>query len=243
MVTDIVTAKQATSLGSPQFVPDRNGVVNSAILVNSTFSAWQLPVDTYFQGDTTVTLWVKTMSVCLSSSSNYAALGNFYSVLYFLVFKFTSPLIIFYRNEVSFNNDVTSGMSYYPAAVFMGQKNDCTSHFEVTDLLGKARILNNGSIKVASGTWNHLAYVYEKNDLRIYVNGTLSTSGPGTGSLINSTSVNTTRNFNYLGMAKLSQSYVGNSMLDEVRLYNKALSQAQIQLDMATASGIAPGIC
>jgi hypothetical protein len=44
-------------------------------------------------------------------------------------------------------------------------------------------------------------------------------------------------------MAKLGQSYVGNYMLDEVRLYNKALSQAQVQLDMAAASGIASGIC
>jgi hypothetical protein len=78
---DLVTASQATSLGSPQFVPDRNGVANSAILVNSSSSAWQLPVDTYFQGDTTVTLWVKTMSIFY-----YEAFGNFYSVLYLFAF-------------------------------------------------------------------------------------------------------------------------------------------------------------
>jgi hypothetical protein len=84
--------------------------------------------------------------------------------------------------------------------------------------------------------------VFENTDLRIYVNGTLSSSGTIiTFSVINSSSVNTTRNFNYLGMAKYGD--VGNSTLDEVRLYNKALSQAQVQLDMATASGIAPGIC
>jgi hypothetical protein len=74
-VTDTITGKQATSLGSPQFVPDRNGLANGAILVNSTASSWQLPVDTYFQGDTTVTLWVKT--IC---SSSYVPFGKFYSV-------------------------------------------------------------------------------------------------------------------------------------------------------------------
>jgi hypothetical protein len=84
-VMDLVTASQATSLGSPQFVPDRNGVANSAILVNSSSSAWQLPVDTYFQGDTTVTLWAKRVSACPSGTDS-AALGIFYSVLYFLAF-------------------------------------------------------------------------------------------------------------------------------------------------------------
>jgi hypothetical protein len=35
-----------------------------------------------------------------------------------------------------------------------------------------------------------------------------------------------------------------NALLDEVRLYNKALTQAQIQLDMNTPSGILPnGVC
>jgi hypothetical protein len=44
-------------------------------------------------------------------------------------------------------------------------------------------------------------------------------------------------------MEGLHQHFVGNSMIDEVRLYNKALSQTQVQLDMTTTSGIAPGIC
>jgi hypothetical protein len=80
MVTDIVTGKQATSLGSPQFVTDRNGSANGAILVNSTSSAWQLPVDTYFQGDTTVTLWVKANAAYCSDS----AFGNCYIFLLYL---------------------------------------------------------------------------------------------------------------------------------------------------------------
>jgi hypothetical protein len=62
-VTDVITGLNATSLGSPQFVTDRNGVANGAIWVNGTMAtAWQLPVDTYFQGDTTITMWVKKIA-------------------------------------------------------------------------------------------------------------------------------------------------------------------------------------
>jgi hypothetical protein len=61
-VTDVITGLNATSLGSPQFVTDRNGVANGAIWVNSIATAWQLPVDTYYQGDTTVTMWLKKVA-------------------------------------------------------------------------------------------------------------------------------------------------------------------------------------
>jgi hypothetical protein len=129
----------------------------------------------------------------------------------------------------------------FPAYVFIGQTVDCTNVFQISDVSGKATSYTQGTIQTSTGTWNHLAYVYEKTDLRIYVNGTLSTRG-SSGS-INSSSVNTSRNYNYLGMATLGYMNVGNSMLDEVRLYNKALSQTQVQLDMARESYIAPGIC
>jgi hypothetical protein len=67
-VTDTVTGKSATSNGSPRFISDRNGVADGALWVNgSAATAWQLPTDTYFQGDTTVTMWLKK-SLCQSGS-------------------------------------------------------------------------------------------------------------------------------------------------------------------------------
>jgi hypothetical protein len=128
--------------------------------------------------------------------------------------------------------------------VFIGQTNNCSTFFYITDRSGKEYAYTYGSIKTSAGTWNHVAYVYEKADLRIYLNGTLSSSKIfySSASLINSSSVNTTRNFNFLG-GGLNYNYVGTKWLDEVRLYNKALSKAQVKLDMATASDIAPGIC
>jgi hypothetical protein len=66
-VTDTITGKQATSLGSPQFAPDRNGIAYGAILINSTSSVWQLPADNYFQGDTSVSMWINNKKPCTDS--------------------------------------------------------------------------------------------------------------------------------------------------------------------------------
>jgi hypothetical protein len=66
-VTDLITGRNGTSQ-TPQFVADRNGVANGAIWVNgSVETTWQLPADTYFQGDTTMTMWVKKIA-CISGS-------------------------------------------------------------------------------------------------------------------------------------------------------------------------------
>jgi hypothetical protein len=52
-VKDTITGQQATSLGSPQFVADRNGLADGAILVNSTCQSWHLLSrrhDSYYVG-------------------------------------------------------------------------------------------------------------------------------------------------------------------------------------------------
>jgi hypothetical protein len=56
-VTDMIGGQSASSQ-SPLFVADRFGAVNGAIRVNSAATSWQLPVDIYYQGDTTITMWV-----------------------------------------------------------------------------------------------------------------------------------------------------------------------------------------
>jgi hypothetical protein len=67
----VITGFKATSLW-PHFVTDRNGIENGATEINSTYNIWKLPVDTYFQGDTTVTMWVKRIGSyigCLGSGT------------------------------------------------------------------------------------------------------------------------------------------------------------------------------
>jgi hypothetical protein len=101
----------------------------------------------------------------------------------------------------------------------------------VTDLVG--------TIKVPLGQWYHLACVYKGRNASVYVNGTLSVSA--TNSLIDSATINITRVNNCFGYTDVPD--IPNVLLDEIRLYKKALTQAQVLTDMNTASGIAAGIC
>ena len=77
-------------------------------------------------------------------------------------------------------------------------------------------------------TWTHVAASYDGSQLRLYVNGALVASTAVTGSY----QVNT----NPLwigGNAVYGEHFQGK--LDELRIYNRALTQAEIQQDMTTA--------
>ena len=79
-----------------------------------------------------------------------------------------------------------------------------------------------------TGTWTHLAATYDGANLRLFVNGVQTASRALTGSIVTTT-----------GLLKIG----GNSsypewfsgLIDEVRIYNRALTAAQIQTDMATS--------
>jgi hypothetical protein len=131
---------------------------------------------------------------------------------------------------------------YFPAVVSLVQFENCQSFFQISDIDGQKYSHAYGWKKAPSVTWYHLAYVYENTDLRIYVNGELSSDGIVYGWPISSSSVNTTRMHNFLGKSWFDYP-VGHFELDEVKVYNKALSQDQVQRDMIAASGITPGIC
>jgi hypothetical protein len=101
----------------------------------------------------------------------------------------------------------------------------------------------NGKIKLPVETWYHLAYVYKGTTVSIYANGTLSQSQSY---FLTSSTVNVVREPNYIGMGEgLNRVYVhiSNTVLDEIKLFNKALTPEQILLDMNAVNGIAPGIC
>jgi Concanavalin A-like lectin/glucanases superfamily/Chitobiase/beta-hexosaminidase C-terminal domain/IPT/TIG domain/Fibronectin type III domain len=85
-----------------------------------------------------------------------------------------------------------------------------------------------GSAQLAANTWTHLAMTYDGTTLKIFVNGTLTSSITQAGSITTSTNA-----LQIGGDATYGQYFKG--LIDEVRVYNIALSQAQIQTDMATA--------
>ena len=93
-----------------------------------------------------------------------------------------------------------------------------------------------GTSALPTNTWSFLTETYDGTTVRLYVNGTQVSSTAHTGSISTSTNPLTIG-----GDTPYSQYFTG--LLDNVRVYNVALSAAQIQTDMATpVSGpTAPG--
>ena len=84
-----------------------------------------------------------------------------------------------------------------------------------------------GGVALPANVWTHLAGTYDGATVRLFVNGTQVASAAITGAIATST-----------GALRIG----GNSMwgeyfqgtIDEVRIYNRALTPAEIQTDMVT---------
>ena len=87
-----------------------------------------------------------------------------------------------------------------------------------------------GTASLAANTWAHLALTYDGAVLRLYVNGVQVSSVSQTGNLL------TSNNPLQIGGDSIFGQYFAGT-IDEVRVYNTALTQSQIQADMATPVG------
>jgi hypothetical protein len=90
-----------------------------------------------------------------------------------------------------------------------------------------------GTAKLSVNTWTHLAATYDGSVLRLYVNGTQVSTRTLGGSILTSTSA-----LRIGGNSIWGEYFAG--LIDEVRIYNRALTTAEIQTDMNTAIGGAP---
>jgi hypothetical protein len=90
-----------------------------------------------------------------------------------------------------------------------------------------------GTAPLAANTWTHLAVTYDGATVRLYVNGAQLASGAQTGNIL------TSANALQIGSDNLYGQYF-QGMIDEVRVYNVALTAAQIQSDMNTPVGTVP---
>jgi hydrogenase maturation factor HypE len=84
-----------------------------------------------------------------------------------------------------------------------------------------------GTSPLALNTWTHLAATYDGANMRIYVNGVQVGSRAQTGNML--TSNRTLR----IGGNSIWGEYF-NGLIDDVRVYNRALSATEIQTDMNT---------
>ena len=84
-----------------------------------------------------------------------------------------------------------------------------------------------GTAALPANTWTHLAVTYDGSTVRLYVNGTQVGSVAHTGAIATSTNP-----LQIGGDSIYGQYFVG--LIDEVRVYNTALTAVQIQADMTT---------
>ncbi len=89
---------------------------------------------------------------------------------------------------------------------------------------GATRALN-GTTQLPVAVWSHLAATYDGTTLRVYLNGNQTAQLAQAGSIVNSNSPLR------IGGNSVWGEYF-NGLIDEVRVYNRALSQVEIQSDM-----------
>jgi hypothetical protein len=85
-----------------------------------------------------------------------------------------------------------------------------------------------GAAQLSLNTWTHLAATYDGATLRLYVNGTEVGNRVITGALLTSTGA-----LRIGGNSLWGEFFKGR--IDEVRIYNRSLTQAEIQTDMAVS--------
>jgi hypothetical protein len=84
-----------------------------------------------------------------------------------------------------------------------------------------------GTAALATAAWTHLATTYDGANMRLYVNGVLARTVARTGA------INTTAAPLRVGGNNAWGEFF-SGLIDEVRVYNRALSQSEIQADMNT---------
>ena len=84
-----------------------------------------------------------------------------------------------------------------------------------------------GNSKLPLNTWSHIACTYDGANFRYFINGVQVANVEGTGN------ITTTNDLLHIGGTTVFNQFF-SGRIDEVRIYNKALSQAEIQSDMNT---------
>jgi chitodextrinase len=102
-----------------------------------------------------------------------------------------------------------------------------SSHPVAGAILGGVYAEAIGPNALTANTWAHLAETYDGATMRLYVNGVQVASRAQTGAIATSTNP-----LQIGGDSIYGQYFAGR--IDELRIYNRALSQAEIQTDMNT---------
>jgi hypothetical protein len=99
--------------------------------------------------------------------------------------------------------------------------------------MGGADVAALGGAGLSLNTWTHLAATYDGTTLRLYINGSVVGNWAGGGAIVTSALP-----LRIGGNAVWGEYFAG--LIDEVRIYSRALTAIEIQADMVTPIGPAP---
>jgi hypothetical protein len=85
-----------------------------------------------------------------------------------------------------------------------------------------------GTAALPTGAWTHLAVTYDGANMRLYVNGVLVRTTARAGAMI------ATDGVLHIGGNQVWGGEFFGGVMDEIRIYNRALSVSEIQADMTT---------
>ena len=193
-LNDVVSGAHLAEGQNVSFVQDRNNNANSALSLNDGFV--QAPPGVYFNGDFTISAWVRVNQV-----------GNFTRLLDF--------------GDENFADNVFASLTW----------DSFGNPYLNIDHNGNEGlpILANASLR--PGEWNHLAFTFNNGSARIFLNGNLVGEGSA------SAPRNVERTKNYIGWsnanAKNYQQTYGNYDLSDLKIYDRALNQAEVKAELS----------
>jgi hypothetical protein len=211
--TSGLVAAYPFSEGSGTTVTDVSGNGNNGTITNATWAAGKYGGGLQFNGTNALVTVPDAASLHLSGAMTLEAWVNPSTVN-------ARWRDVIYKGNDNFYLEATSTSSSVPDAGMIAGG----SH---ADAFGTAAL--------AVNTWSFLTETYDGSTLRLYVNAAQVASTAHTGSIATSTNP-----LQFGGDSIYGQYFAG--LIDEVRIYNTALTAAQIQTDETTAIsfGVAP---
>jgi len=201
-----LVAAYAFDDGSGTTATDSSGKTNTGTLVNATWSgAGKFGGALSFNGTARVDV-ANSTSLQLTSAMTLEAWVN------------PSTVSSVWRDVIYKGND-----NYY-----LEGTSDHSGAPDAGGTFGGANANAFGTTALPVNTWSHLALTYDGATLSLYVNGALVSSVARTGAIATSTNP-----LQIGGDGLFGQNF--NGLIDEVRIYNTALTAAAIQTDMNTA--------
>ena len=211
VVTSGLVAAYSFNAGAGSTVIDLSGHGNNGTVVNATWSTAGMYGDALsFNGHSAMVNVPDSASLHLTSGMTLEAW-----VLPTVVSNAWRDVI--YKGNDNYYLEATSYYTKPAGGVIIG-----SSHVEAF-----------AGSPLARNTWAHLAVTYDGAKLRLYVNGILVSSTAHTGN------IETSNNPLQIGGDSIFGQYFAG-LIDEVRVYNRALSSSEIVADMNTPLGLPP---